>query len=47
VLVVEGAGHTTMYLHSTCAERVKRDYLISGTLPSTGSRCGIDKPPFG
>ena len=47
VLVVEGAGHTTMYVHSTCAERVKRDYLISGTLPVTGSSCGIDNPPFG
>ncbi|HYZ09365.1 MAG TPA: alpha/beta hydrolase [Pseudonocardiaceae bacterium] len=47
VLVVEGAGHTTMYLHSTCAERVKRDYLISGTLPVTGSSCGIDRPAFG
>jgi pimeloyl-ACP methyl ester carboxylesterase len=47
VLVVEGAGHTTMYVHSTCAERVKRDYLISGTLPATGSRCGIDSPAFG
>lgn len=47
VLVVEGAGHTTMYLHSTCAERIKRDYLISGTLPSPGSRCDIDRPPFG
>ena len=47
VLVVEGAGHTTMYVHSTCAERVKRDYLISGTLPVTGASCGIDNPPFG
>ncbi len=47
VFIVEGAGHTTMYVHSTCAERVKRDYLISGTLPVTGSSCGIDSPAFG
>jgi len=46
-LVVEGAGHTTMFVRSTCAERVKRDYLIAGALPVKGSSCGIDSPPFG
>ena len=46
LLVVEGSGHSTMYVHSTCAEKAKRDYLISGTLPEPGATCGIDKAPF-
>ncbi|GHF19582.1 hydrolase [Amycolatopsis deserti] len=47
LLVVEGAGHSTMYVHSTCAEKVKRDYLIGGKLPAEGATCGIDAGPFG
>ncbi|NIH79753.1 alpha/beta hydrolase [Amycolatopsis viridis] len=47
LLVVEGAGHSTMYVHSTCAEKVKREYLIAGTLPAPGATCGIDGGPFG
>lgn len=46
VLIVEGSGHSTMYVHSTCAEQVKRDYLIAGALPARATRCGIDNPPF-
>lgn len=46
LLVVEGAGHSTMYVHSTCAEKAKREYLISGTLPAVGATCGIDAGPF-
>jgi pimeloyl-ACP methyl ester carboxylesterase len=46
LLVVEGSGHSSMYLHSTCAERAKRDYLISGVLPADGATCGIDHKPF-
>jgi pimeloyl-ACP methyl ester carboxylesterase len=47
LFIVEGFGHTTMYVHSTCAEQTKRDYLISGVFPSRGTRCGIDSRPFG
>lgn len=44
-LTVEGSGHTSMYVRSTCTEKVKRDYLITGVLPVTRT-CGIDKAPF-
>jgi pimeloyl-ACP methyl ester carboxylesterase len=46
VLTVEGSGHSTMLVHTTCAERVKRDYPISGVLPPMGATCGIDRAPF-
>ncbi|MFF2087792.1 alpha/beta hydrolase [Nocardia sp. NPDC058176] len=46
VVVVEGAGHSTMYVASTCAERVKRDYLFTGELPPEGTGCDIDRSPF-
>ncbi|MFI8976043.1 alpha/beta fold hydrolase [Nocardia asteroides] len=46
VVVVEGAGHSTMYVPSTCAEHVKRDYLFTGQLPPADLRCGIDHSPF-
>ncbi|HUQ57689.1 alpha/beta hydrolase, partial [Lentzea sp.] len=44
-LTVEGYGHTTMFVRSTCAEKVKREYLFTGVLP-TQKTCGIDKAPF-
>jgi pimeloyl-ACP methyl ester carboxylesterase len=46
LLVVEGSGHSTMYVHSTCAEKAKRTYLISGVLPAEGTTCPIDQKPF-
>jgi pimeloyl-ACP methyl ester carboxylesterase len=46
VVVIEGAGHSSMFVHSTCAERVKRDYLVTATLPPEGTTCAIDKAPF-
>lgn len=46
VVVIEGAGHSSMYVASTCAEQVKREYLTSGQLPPAGTSCGIDKAPF-
>jgi TAP-like protein len=46
VVVTEGAGHTSMYVESTCAERVKRDYLFSGILPAAGTGCSRDRSPF-
>jgi pimeloyl-ACP methyl ester carboxylesterase len=46
VVVTEGAGHSSMYVASTCTERVKRDYLFSGVLPSPGTGCRRDQSPF-
>ena len=46
VVVTEGSGHTSMYVASTCAERVKRDYLFSGLLPPLGTGCNRDQSPF-
>jgi pimeloyl-ACP methyl ester carboxylesterase len=46
VVVTEGSGHTSMYVASTCAERVKRDYLFSGLLPPAGTGCNRDQSPF-
>ncbi|WP_245720067.1 alpha/beta hydrolase [Nocardia uniformis] len=47
VVVVEGAGHSSMYVPSTCAERVKREYLFSAQLPPAGAGCDGDGSPFG
>ncbi|RDI24565.1 alpha/beta hydrolase [Lentzea flaviverrucosa] len=44
-LTVEGYGHTSMYVRSACAEKVKREYLFTGVLPAQKT-CGIDKAPF-
>ena len=46
VVVTEGAGHTSMYVASTCTERVKREYLFSGVLPPAGTVCRRDRSPF-
>ena len=46
VVVTEGAGHTSMYVASMCAERVKREYLFSGMLPPAGTGCSRDQSPF-
>ena len=46
VVVTEGAGHTSMYVASTCTERVKREYLFSGLLPPEGTACSRDGSPF-
>lgn len=45
LLTVEGSGHSSMYVRSACTEKAKRDYLITGVLP-TQRTCGIDKAPF-
>ncbi|WP_324197347.1 alpha/beta hydrolase [Nocardia cyriacigeorgica] len=46
VVVIEGAGHSSMYAPSSCAERVKREYLFTGRLPPKNTGCGIDRSPF-
>jgi pimeloyl-ACP methyl ester carboxylesterase len=46
VLTVEGSGHSTMLVRTACAERAKREYLISGVLPPVGATCAIDRAPF-
>lgn len=47
VVVIEGAGHSSMYVPSACAERVKRDYLFSAQLPAADTTCPVDGSPFG
>jgi pimeloyl-ACP methyl ester carboxylesterase len=47
VVVTEGAGHTSMYVASTCTERVKRNYLFTAALPPVGTSCSRDRSPFG
>jgi pimeloyl-ACP methyl ester carboxylesterase len=47
VVVTEGAGHSSMYVASTCTERVKRNYLFSATLPPVNTGCRRDQSPFG
>ncbi|MEU7481851.1 alpha/beta hydrolase [Lentzea sp. NPDC042327] len=44
-LTVEGSGHTSMYVRSTCAEKAKREYLFTGVLP-TQRTCAVDQAPF-
>ncbi|WP_245649432.1 alpha/beta fold hydrolase [Nocardia shimofusensis] len=46
VVVIEGAGHSTMYAPSTCAERVKREYLFTARLPEPNTGCAVDASPF-
>ena len=46
VVVTEGVGHTSMYVASTCTERVKREYLFSGVLPPEDTGCSRDRSPF-
>ena len=46
VVVTEGAGHTSMYVASTCTERVKRNYLFTAVLPPVGTSCSRDRSPF-
>jgi hypothetical protein len=35
-----------MYAPSTCAEQVKREYLITTNLPPATSACAADDDPF-
>lgn len=46
VIVVEGEGHTSMYVASRCAERIKREYLFTGEVPPPNIQCERDKSPF-
>lgn len=46
VVVTEGIGHSSMYVPSTCTERVKREYLFTGLLPPEDARCARDGSPF-
>jgi pimeloyl-ACP methyl ester carboxylesterase len=45
LVVTQGAGHTSMYVASTCTERVKRDYLFTGVLPPVGTSCSRNRSP--
>ncbi|MFC9897457.1 alpha/beta hydrolase [Nocardia sp. NPDC127579] len=43
---VDGTGHSTMYVPSTCAERVKYDYFVTTALPPPDTHCTADRSPF-
>ncbi|KAE8420287.1 TAP-like protein-domain-containing protein [Aspergillus pseudocaelatus] len=41
-----GWGHATLAQGSSCTSRIIRDYWTNGTLPSAGTKCEPDYPPF-
>jgi hypothetical protein len=46
LLTVDGWGHTSLFL-SRCADRVVRQYLLTGATPAPGTVCTQDFDPFG
>ncbi|MFN2479241.1 MAG: alpha/beta hydrolase [Pseudonocardiaceae bacterium] len=46
LLVVDGYGHTTLNVHSACANAAVADYLVTLQLPSDGATCSADRQPF-
>lgn len=46
VVIIEGAGHSSMYAPSSCAEQVKREYLFTAQLPPENTGCAVDRSPF-
>lgn len=44
---VEGYGHCSIAIHSTCSNDIAREYLLHGTLPNDKeTKCATDKPYF-
>jgi pimeloyl-ACP methyl ester carboxylesterase len=43
---VQGYGHCSMAVTSTCAMRYVRDFLFDGRLPEKHTLCGVDSPYF-
>lgn len=46
LLTNEGYGHTALLNPSTCVQEHESRYFIDGTLPSAGTTCRQDTPPF-
>jgi hypothetical protein len=46
LLTVDGYGHVTGGIPSTCANDYINSYLVDGTLPPPGTVCPQDQPPF-
>jgi pimeloyl-ACP methyl ester carboxylesterase len=46
LLVVNGYGHTSLLNPSTCAENYMTAYFLTGALPSKGTVCRQNLPPF-
>jgi len=47
LLTVKGFGHTELLNPSRCAQDHVAAYRIDGKLPSDGTQCVQDRPPFG
>jgi TAP-like protein len=46
LITIKGYGHTELANPSTCAQNYIASYLINGVLPSTGTTCRQNTPPF-
>lgn len=46
LLIIEGYGHTTLNVHSTCASAAEAGYLVTLQLPDEGATCSADYQPF-
>lgn len=47
LVAIEGYGHCSSAMHSTCSTKITRQYLLHGTLPEEGkTNCEVDKPYF-
>ena len=44
--LVEAYGHTSLNTPSACADRAIIDYWLTGSLPSKGTRCEVERKPF-
>lgn len=46
VLEVNGYGHSSLAVPSTCVFNIISTYWLNGTLPKPGTVCQADRPPF-
>ncbi|KAH8905733.1 alpha/beta-hydrolase [Coniochaeta sp. PMI_546] len=46
IVEVQGYGHCSMAVTSTCAQRFVRDFLFEGRLPEKHTLCKVDSPYF-
>lgn len=46
LLEVEGFGHCSVAIHSSCAVNATRQFLLHGTLPEDNTKCEVDTPYF-
>jgi pimeloyl-ACP methyl ester carboxylesterase len=46
LLIIDGYGHTTLNVHSTCASAAEASYLVTLQPPDDGATCSADHQPF-